>query len=107
MMIFLALFIQLSLAGRPSTTYVTDCSRKTSPWVQGQVGYVVCNQGSCGTIQIGTLSQQIYNNTACNSANSWSSMTGVAGMDTSGSGISQFPYLQKAARDALVLCVNA
>ena len=87
--------------------YVTDCSRKTTPWVSGQVGYVVCNEGTCETAQIGALSRQVYNNIACNSATSWGSVAGVVGIDATGSGISQFPFLQKGARDSLVACVNA
>lgn len=87
--------------------YKTDCGRRTSPWVIGQVGYVVCNEGNCQTAQISALSRQIYNNTACNAANAWADFSGVAGIDTSGSGVSQFPFIQKVARDALVACVAA
>lgn len=86
--------------------YVTDCARKTTPFVQGQVGYVVCNEGTCETAQIATLSRQIYNNTACNSASSWANIS-ITGIDITGSGVAQFPFLQKAARDALVNCVTA
>jgi hypothetical protein len=105
--VILLVTITLVISQPVRPAYVTDCSRKTTPWVVGQVGYVVCNQGTCETSQIGQLSRQVYNNIACNSATSWSSIAGVAGIDTTGSGISQFPFLQKGARDSLVACVNA
>ena len=93
---------------QPSTRpYTTDCGKRTTPWVLGQVGYVVCNEGNCGTAQISALSVQVYNNIACNSATSWSSIAGITGIDATGSGVSQFPFLQRSARDSLVACVNA
>jgi len=107
-MYWLITFFCLEVLSQPvKPSYVTDCSRKTIPWGNGQVGYVVCNQGTCETSQIALLSRQVYNNIACNSANSWSTIAGIPGVDTSGSGVNQFPYLQKYAADSLAACAAA
>jgi len=108
-MLILALLLVLVNCQKPvPPAYVTSCPRRPPfPFVQGQVGYVVCNEGTCGTSQIYSLSIQIYNNIQCNAANSWASITGIAGLDVTGSGVSQFPYLQKNPRDALAACVAA
>lgn len=91
-----------------SAGYKTDCRKTTTPWkTPGTVGYVVCNPGNCATAQIGTLSRQVYNNTACNAPTLWASIAGVPGLDVSATGVSQFPFMQKNARDALVGCVTA
>lgn len=104
----LALFVVCVLAQPAKAQYKTDCRKSTTPWkTVGTVGYVVCNPGTCETAQVGTLSRQIYNNTVCNAPAAWASIAGVAGIDATGSGVSQFPFMQKTARDALVACVTA